>query len=172
MPPVEVVRTYLEMTAPEQLRAAPAGPGVRVVRLARISPEGYRELYRAVGERWHWRDRDTWTDERLAEYLARPEVSIWVALTEDEAAGYAELVRQQDGSVEIAYFGLAPAFHGRGLGKVLLTRAVEEAWKLGATRVHLHTCTLDSPAALPNYLARGFAPYRRETYVTDVPGAE
>ncbi len=34
-------------------------------------------------------------------------------------------------------------------------------------RVWLHTCTLDHPNALPNYLARGFTPYRTETYEVD-----
>jgi hypothetical protein len=32
----------------------------------------------------------------------------------------------------------------------------------------LHTCTLDSPHALPNYKARGFSPYRTETYIAQV----
>ena len=35
---------------------------------------------------------------------------------------------------------------------------------LGPTRVWLHTCTLDDPAALPNYVARGFRPCSTEVY--------
>jgi GNAT superfamily N-acetyltransferase len=62
---------------------------------------------------------------------------------------------------------LAPGFIGKGLGKWLLTRAVQEAWVLGATRVWLHTCTLDHPSALANYQARGFAPYLTEQYTAD-----
>jgi len=34
--------------------------------------------------------------------------------------------------------------------------------------VWLHTCTLDSPNALPNYRARGFRPYRTERYETEI----
>ena len=64
----------------------------------------------------------------------------------------------------IQLFGLLPEFSGKGLGKWLLVEAVERAWSLGASRVWLHTCTLDSPAALPNYLARGFKPFRTERY--------
>jgi GNAT superfamily N-acetyltransferase len=79
-------------------------------------------------------------------------------------AGYFELREHDDASVEIAYFGLLPDFIGRGWGKYLLTRAVQIAWDLGATRVWLHTCTLDHPAALPNYLKRGFRPLRTEEY--------
>ena len=64
--------------------------------------------------------------------------------------------RTTDGSIEIAYFGLLPEYFGRGWGKYLLTEAAREAWRGAPTRVWLHTCTLDHPAALPNYLQRGF----------------
>jgi hypothetical protein len=73
----------------------------------------------------------------------------------------------EDDSVEIAYFGLAPDAIGQGLGKHLLSYAVLDAWGMKPKRVWLHTCTLDHPAALPNYLARGFVPYRTETYRVD-----
>ena len=53
---------------------------------------------------------------------------------------------------------------GRGLGRWLLAEAIAEAWTSEPDRVWLHTCTLDSPAALPNYKARGFTPYKTETY--------
>ena len=80
-------------------------------------------------------------------------------------AGWYELRRvPEDGSVEIAYFGLMPGAIGRGLGKALLGCAVRDAWAMGATRVWLHTCTLDHPHALPNYLARGFRVYKTESY--------
>lgn len=86
-----------------------------------------------------------------------------------ETAGYFELRKCEDGSVEIAYFGLLPAFIGRGLGKHLLTCATEQAWAVGANRVWLHTCTLDDPAAKPNYLKRGFRPFKTEEYVVEMP---
>ncbi len=43
----------------------------------------------------------------------------------------------------------------------LLTVALRRAREPGDP-VWLHTCTLDGPAALPNYLARGLVPYRSE----------
>ena len=67
-------------------------------------------------------------------------------------------------AVEVAYFCLLPHAVGRGLGKFLLTRAVERAWDLGATRVWLHTSSLDHSSALPNYLGRGFSIWKQETY--------
>lgn len=171
-PVVEVVRTYLELRSPEQLRPTPLDdPNARIVRCDAITVDHYRRLYRTVGDRWYWRDRDAWNDHRLSTHLASPNITVWECLVGDHSAGFFELERRDDGSVEIAYFGLVPAFIGRGLGKALLTRAAQEAWALSPTRVWLHTCTLDSPAALPNYRARGFEPVRTETFVMQIDDA-
>ncbi|MEO6879058.1 MAG: GNAT family N-acetyltransferase, partial [Gemmatimonadaceae bacterium] len=165
-PVIEVVRTYLQLRTPEQLRAVPLNdPTVTFVRREAIGVEHYRRLYKAVGDNWHWHDRNAWSDERMAAYLASPTVYVWEALAGNETAGYFEMERHDDGGVEIVYFGLAGAFIGRGLGKAMLTRAAEIAWSLDARLVWLHTCTLDSPHALPNYKARGFEEVRKETYV-------
>ncbi len=171
MPAVTVVRTWLEMHSPEQLRRAVPPEPSAVLEQALCDVTLYRALYASVGRPFHWHDRDHWSDEQLATYLARPEVAIWILRLAHDPAGYFELVRHEDGSAEIAYFGLTQPHIGRGLGRFLLSRAVEEAWALGARRVWLHTCTLDHPAALPNYLARGFRPWRSETYTAEVPGA-
>jgi GNAT superfamily N-acetyltransferase len=164
-----VRRIYLELRAPDELRPARGSKvPAHIERLVPCPPALYRTLYRDVGERWHWRDRVIWSDEKLARHLARAEVTVFVARVGGDIAGYFELEKHDDDSVEIAYFGLRPAFFGHGLGGELLTRAVVEAWALGATRVWLHTCSLDSPPALPNYLARGFQPFKEEWYTTDV----
>lgn len=89
-----------------------------------------------------------------------------------ESAGYFELQRHDDDTVEIAYFGLTPQFIGKGLGGPLLTRAVDEAWKMNGKNVWLHTCTLDSDRALPNYKARGFREYRTERLEVEIEGNE
>jgi hypothetical protein len=48
----------------------------------------------------------------------------------------------------------------------MLSEAVRAGWSRGANRIWLHTCSLDDAAALPNYLKRGFRPFRNETYQT------
>ena len=163
-----VRRTYLALRAPEALRpaATPADVAVRVAPCAPCDVATYRALYAAVGERWHWRDRLAWSEAALAAHLARPAVHVHVLLEYDAPIGYYELEQHDDGSVEVVYFGLVPAAHGRGLGGWLLTHAAREAWALGARVVWLHTCTLDGPHAMSNYLARGFVPYRDAEYVT------
>jgi GNAT superfamily N-acetyltransferase len=163
---VEVVRTYLELRSLAQLRAAvTSDPAVQFIRRDNIGVDHYRRLYRAVGDRWYWHDRNTWSDDQLTAHLASPSILVWECLVAEETAGFFELAKHDDGSVEIAYFGLSGPFIGRGLGKAMLTRAAQEAWTFAPSRVWLHTCTLDSPNALPNYLARGFEETRTETYV-------
>ena len=66
-----------------------------------------------------------------------------------------------------AYFGLFPAFIGKGLGKYLLAWALDRAWSFNPRRVWVHTCDLDHPAALPNYLRAGFTVYD-ETVVEQI----
>jgi ribosomal protein S18 acetylase RimI-like enzyme len=113
-------------------------------------------------------DRLGWDDQAIRTHLAQPSVTLWVLTMSGSPAGWFELKGHDDGSTEIAYFGILPAFRRRGLGKYLLQEAVRHAWETGAHRVWLHTCTLDDPAALPNYLARGFATYKEETYKVDL----
>ncbi len=170
---MEATRTYLELTRPDQFRPAFGDfPTLAVARVRRggASPELYRLLYRTVGAGFRWRDRWNWSDAEIHAHLARPEITLFVATRDDALVGWYELRRvPEDGSMEIAYFGLVPEAIGQGLGKHLLSCAVRDAWALGATRVWLHTCTLDHPHALPNYRARGFAPYRTEIYTVDSP---
>jgi GNAT superfamily N-acetyltransferase len=162
---VKVTRTYLEMASAEELRpAAPPEPRPRIRRIEDCSVSLFRYLYQEVGRQFHWTDRLSWSDETVRGHLASPGVSIWVMYSGSDPAGYFELRQHEDRSVEIAYFGLLPAAIGRGWGKYLLTDAVRAAWDAGTHRVWLHTCTLDHPAALPNYLKRGFRPFRSEEY--------
>jgi GNAT superfamily N-acetyltransferase len=170
MPSVTVVRTYLELRDPSQLRGALADdPALRLERVAPDDIALFRELYRDVGGPYHWHDRDFVPDDRLRAHFGQPTVQLWVLSHGDRRAGFFELERHADESVEIVYFGLTSHAVGRGFGKHLLTCAATKAWALGGKRVWLHTCTLDSPAALPNYLARGFDPFKTETYETDLP---
>jgi GNAT superfamily N-acetyltransferase len=161
------------MRSPDELRSYHADDAhVRFERVQSCPVSFFRYLYREVGRRHHWVDRLAWSDARVAERLANASVSLWVMYVDGAPAGYAELERHPDNSTEIAYFGLLPEFTRRGLGKLMLTAAVERAWEQGTSRVWLHTCTLDDRAALPNYLERGFAPYKEESYSVEIDEPE
>jgi ribosomal protein S18 acetylase RimI-like enzyme len=156
-------RTYLEMTDRGALRPARTGRLV-IGRVDRPTAALWRFLYTEVGREHRWFDRLPWTDAQAQAYLDDPAISLWLATVDGETAGYFELRREAGGAVEIAYIGLLPQYTGRGLGGALLTGAVERAWESGAARVWLHTCSFDHPAAIPNYLARGFSIFRTEEY--------
>ena len=170
---IEVTRTYLQLARAEDFKPSRRDDArARIDQVIDCPASFFRFLYAEVGRFYHWVDRLVWTDDQIRAHLARPEVTLWVMYAGGAPAGYFELERHDDGSVEVAYFGLLPEFLRRGLGKHLLTEAVERAWAAGANRVWLHTCTLDDPAALPNYVGRGFAPFKQETYVTTVEPEE
>ena len=173
MPSVTVVRTYLEQRTPDSLRPSlSSDPSLRLVRVDPNDVALFRRMYRDVGGVYYWRDRNLLSDDEIRAHFARAGVELWVLYHGDEPAGFFELNRHEDGSVEITYFGLTSAFFGRGLGKHLLTRAVQSAWALGANRVWLHTSSLDHSSALSNYLARGFSIWKQETYEVTTGPAE
>jgi len=170
MPPVAVVRTYLQMETPDRQTGRARIPPGFVVKRESCAPDLYRELYEGVGGDYHWNDRRAWSDDRLQAHLERPAIAIWILREGPALRGFFELERHDDGSVEISYFGLMPMGIGQGLGRALLTSAIDEAWSLkpAPSRVWLHTCTLDHPAALANYLARGFQVTHSERYTVDL----
>ena len=166
---IHVTRTYLQLLGPNQFQAGFGHfPEITLERPASPEPALYRHCYQTVGAPYHWCDRWDWTDEQVRAHLADPAISLHVARRSTALAGYYELRRvADDDSVEIAYFGLVSGELGRGLGKHLLSCAVRDAWALHPSRVWVHTCTLDHANALPNYVARGFVPYKAEEYEVD-----
>ncbi len=168
-PLVEVTIRHLAMTSPDQLRRSQGEPGrVRLERVDGVAAGGVaRECYALVGGAWHWTDLAALDDAEWLALLEREQGMLFVAREDEAIAGYFLLV-PHDGEMELRYFGLAPSHIGRGLGGWLLTRAVEQAWAQRPVRVVLNTCTLDGPAALPNYLARGFTVVREEIRTREV----
>lgn len=168
--------TYLQQTAASQLRpAAPADLAIH--RVFPAEPAFNARMYREVGADWNWIDRLEWSDGHWASYASDPCVSTLKATLDGEVVGFAELrmspcdpevdsidAGAEDGvDVELVYFGLLPRFAGRGLGGWFLSEVCRIAWNVpGVRRVWLHTCSEDSPAAIPNYLARGFVEFARE----------
>jgi GNAT superfamily N-acetyltransferase len=154
------------------LRPASTPPGpIELRRAIRPSPELGRFLYTAAGGNWYWTDRLPWSYDQWLQRLSQPRVETWVLYEEGTPAGYFELDGGTEGDVEIAYLGVLPAFIGRRLGGWLLSEAIRRGWEMGCGRVWVHTCSLDSPAALANYQARGMSIFKEQTEVVDLPDA-
>ena len=151
------------MTSPAQLNEVTDGNGL-VVKEAEVKQfQLNRFLYTYIGEACQWFDKLEWSDQQWRDWAEQDGLRTWLAYAAGSPAGFYELHQSGEGEIEIAYFGLAPKFIGKGYGGYLLSQAVKSAWQWqGTKRVWLHTCTLDHSSALTNYQARGFEIYREE----------
>ena len=168
LPPgkIAAIATYLELRAP---RVNGAGPFEG--RLERITDDlpRYRSLYARIGEPWLWFTRVLLTDDALRRIIAHPAVEALALVGEGGDAALVELDFRREGECELVFFGLVPESCGRGLGTRLLQEAVRRAFARPVSRIWLHTCTLDHPAAMPLYLKADFKPYRRAVEIADDP---
>jgi GNAT superfamily N-acetyltransferase len=154
------VVTYLEMTSRPQLEAATSDLAIRPWR--KPTCEDYRRLFRRVGAPWLWFSRLTMNDQELRTLIQDPAIEIYaVENLEGVETGILELDFRKTGECELAFLGLVPELSGKGHGKWLLAEALSRAWREQIRRVHVHTCSLDHPAALPAYRRVGFVPFRR-----------
>jgi GNAT superfamily N-acetyltransferase len=181
---MKVTTWSLQMFRPAPQPPRPFPERVRLDRAAGITPEYARFLYGLIGGDWYWTDRLPWTRQQWADELAVPGTEFWILYRDGVPSGYVQLypIVESDGThVEIRYFGLAPQAIGHGLGGRLLEHGLAAAWSLpersglpAVARVWVHTCSLDGPAALANYQARGLAIYAEttteESLTTQSPG--
>jgi ribosomal protein S18 acetylase RimI-like enzyme len=152
-----VSTTYLELTHPPvgSPRVAPGGDVT--VAVERPTYDEYMSLWRSVGGPLDWDGRSTTSADEVEAILTSPGTEIFVARFQGEAAGLCEFKKSELLSSEIVYFGLSPAFQGRGIGPYLLDLALRQHWKTHHPhRVWLHTDTGDDPRALPLYKRAGF----------------
>lgn len=163
------VVTYLEMAAPVPARPERADAPWTLRPVVHPGLDWYRDLYRRVGMDWLWSSRLALTDAALAAVLHAPDVAVHALTLDGRDEGLVELDFRSPGQCELAFFGLTPAVVGAGAGRWLMNRAVALAWARPITRFWVHTCTLDSPAALPFYLRSGFAAYDRQVEVYGDP---
>ena len=161
------VVTYLE------IRARPAALTVPLSRLRLESvdaptPATYRDLFQRIGAPWLWFSRLVMPDAELAAILDHPAVALFEVRDGDRVVGMLELDGREPGACELAFVGLVSELAGQGHGRWLLAEAISLAWAgEGVERVHVHTCTLDHPAALAAYRRTGFVVVRRavETFI-------
>ena len=154
------VVTYLEMHAPPA--ADRPQSTLRLRRVPDPEPTAYRALFRKVGAPWLWFSRLAMADDTLAAIVHHPDVALFAVIDEEGGeVGLLELDFRERGQCELAFVGLVPGLAGQGHGRWLLTEAVARAWREGVRRVHVHTCTLDHPAALAAYRRAGFTAYKR-----------
>ncbi len=171
---IAAVVTCLEMRAPPAPRPAhadsrDASGAWSLRRVEHPQTAWYRDLFRRVGAEWLWYSRLVLAEPALSTILGSPDNEVYALRVDDMDEGLLELDYREPGHCELAFFGLARAVQGRGAGRWLMNRALEQAWSRPITRLWVHTCTLDHPDALAFYLRSGFAVYARRVEVADDP---
>lgn len=154
------VVTYLAMGRPPEQPVPPSPLSLKRIEVP--EPEHYRALFRLVGAPWLWFSRLIIDDAHLAGIIQHPKVELYAVTNESGAdVGMLELDFREPAECELAFIGLVPELSGKGHGRWLLSEAVRLAWREGVDRIHVHTCSLDHPAALSAYRRAGFTPYKR-----------
>jgi GNAT superfamily N-acetyltransferase len=157
-----VTVTFLEMYEPKELPVPFANTHFELLPKP-ISADEYRKYYYGVGEKHFWLDRMVMPDEELSEKINANNTDIFLFYVNKEVAGYIEFVKEEK-HVEILYFGLMPAFIGKGYGKYFLQWVIAKAWSYKPEWIQLNTCTLDHPNALGTYKKAGFTEVRTEIH--------
>src|SRR5579863_3407370 len=158
---VDLLVTYLEMTAPPAEPALVAPENALAIARETVDRAAYLDLYRAVGGPFQWDQRLRMPTSELDRILRDPATHLFVFRRNGEAIGLCELNGVGEPEIELANFGLVPAAQGRRLGPYLLDRALRAIWSHAPRRVWLHTDTEDHPKALTVYQRAGFRIYAR-----------
>lgn len=168
---IAAVVTHLEMATPPDTPPAPLPDGMALRRIERPDIAWYRDLYTRVGGLdWMWFSRLQLAEEDLNAILSDPDVEVYALEKEGRPEGLMELDFREKGSCLLAFLGLTATAQGSGAGRAMMAEAVARAFaRDGVQSFRIHTCTFDSPVALPFYIRSGFAPVRREIEVVDDP---
>jgi len=158
---IATIVTHLEMSERPSLPAT--GSSLHLESWPSPDARDYCALFRSVGEPWLWISRLLMEQDALTAILHDPAVEISIVRDGEQPVGFIELDFRQPGECEIAFFGLIPEQNGKGHGRWLMNQALDRAWRDGVSRVWLHTCTQDSPRALPFYKRCGFRVFRQQT---------
>lgn len=167
---IETTVTFLEMTQPPRRKLPPPGNlHLALMQAVRPSLHYYRYLYETIGAGYHWIDRKHLDDDALSAKIHSDTVEILVAYLDGNPAGFYELDYTNPDEIWLIYLGIMPDHLGRGIGKWLLSVAINAAWSKGPKRVRVETCTLDHPRALQLYQKQGFEPYAQQHKIMELP---
>lgn len=153
------VVTCLEMTERPGPRPAPPAPDLRLERLGAADLARYTALYRAIGRDIMWFSRLVMTEAALAAIIGDNNVECLALTRGEQDIGLLELDFRDGPACELTFFGVVPDCVGRGAGRYLMNEALRRAWSRPISRLWVHTCSFDHPAALPFYQRSGFRPY-------------
>ena len=160
---IHVQRNFLELTDLKNLKTNSIKKNKYSVKKIKPDFQLNKFFYKQVGKNHRWIDRLSWSDEKWIKYISNKNMETYIISDSYELAGFFELLYNPElKETEISYFGLLEEYIGKGIGGFALSVAIKKSFEKNIRRVWLHTCTLDHPNALKNYIARGMTVFKKE----------
>ena len=160
---IPVQRNFLELKDLKNLKTYPTIKNRYLVKKIKPDFQLNKFFYKQVGKKHRWIDRLSWSDEKWVNYISNQNLETYVISENNDLAGFFELLYNPElKETEISYFGLLEEYIGKGIGGYALSIAIKKSFEKQIKRVWLHTCTLDHPNALKNYIARGMTIFKKE----------
>ena len=163
----KIYRSYLEIKSLDELKEVQKPSENYFVEFA--DPKDFqlnKFFYKKIGKNCQWIDRLIWTDLNWIDYISNDQLFTYILKDKSEIAGYFELLfNKQSKEAEIVYFGILNEYFGKKLGGYLLSEAIKYSFIKGATRIWVHTCSLDHKNALSNYISRGMNIFKSEIII-------
>ena len=160
---IPVERNFLELRDIKKLKFNSSKENKFLIKKIKPDFQLNKFFYKQVGKKHRWIDRLSWTDEKWINFISNRNLETYVISESEDLIGFFELLYNPDlNETEISYFGLLEEYIGKGIGGYALSEAIKKAFEKNIKRVWLHTCTLDHPNALKNYMARGMRVFRKE----------
>ena len=121
-------------------------------------------FYKQIGKKYRWTDRLVWTDLQWSNYVSNKNLETYIIKNGNNLAGYFELIfHPEKKETELAYLGLFEDYFGKGFGGYALSIAIIKSFEKKTKRIWVHTCKLDHPNAIKNYLARCMKIFKEES---------
>ena len=160
---IPVERNFLELRDIKKLKFNSFKENKFLIKKIKPDFQLNKFFYKQVGKKHRWIDRLSWTDEKWINFISNRNLETYVISESDDLIGFFELLHNPDlNETEISYFGLLEEYIGKGIGGYALSEAIKKSFEKNIKRVWLHTCTLDHPNALKNYIARGMTVFKKE----------
>ncbi len=160
---IPVQRNFLELKDLKNLKTNSINKNRYLVKKIKPDFQLNKFFYKQVGKKHRWIDRLSWSDEKWVDYISNQNLETYVISENNDLAGFFELLYNPElKETEISYFGLLEEYIGKGIGGYALSIAIKKSFEKQIKRVWLHTCTLDHPNALKNYIARGMTVFKKE----------
>ena len=160
---IPVQRNFLELKDLKNLKTNSINENKYSVKKIKPDFQLNKFFYKQVGKNHRWIDRLSWSDEKWINYISNRNLETYIISEFDELVGFFELLYNPGlEETEISYFGLLEEYIGKGIGGYALSVAIKKSFEKNIRRVWLHTCTLDHPNALKNYIARGMTVFKKE----------